>query len=338
MKVQYPVRKLIELIKQFGVFYLYHLGYYDRKISRKIQNGTGLTILTYHSIIDKRIKHPGLEVSEKNFVQQLKYLKKYFQICKIEDAVEQLTVDGDYKNKLVVTFDDGYKSNFSIAYPILKREKIPATIFLTTDPIEKSSMMWTNKLDLAISKTKKKYVELGNIGKIDLSSKVKKVKAIKLIKKHLKSLKYYEMNKILEDIYGKVGDENLAEYDNRYDMLSPNEIYEMSKNNISFGGHTCTHPIVSKLSPTEFENEINLSHEKISGWTKKTVKYFAYPNGLAGDFTEENKAELKEKNIQAALTMLRGINNEKTDKYELRRIPIKNCTLPEFSQHLLKYI
>ena len=84
-------------------------------------------ILAYHSISKNRTD--ALSVSASEFDRQLKWLKnKNYKIVSIEDAVK-------IKNQksAVITFDDGYRDNYEIAFPILKKYGFNATIFLATD-------------------------------------------------------------------------------------------------------------------------------------------------------------------------------------------------------------
>lgn len=49
----------------------------------------------------------------------------------------------NHNNRFVcITFDDGYKDNYEFAYPILKREHIPFSIFVTTDFVDNKTTMW----------------------------------------------------------------------------------------------------------------------------------------------------------------------------------------------------
>lgn len=49
--------------------------------------------------------------------------------------------------KVVITFDDGYSDNFHNAYPILKKNRIPFTIYLTTSFIGSEILPWWFKLE-----------------------------------------------------------------------------------------------------------------------------------------------------------------------------------------------
>lgn len=57
-------------------------------------------------------------------------LRLYCDYVKCDDGSITLP-----KNPIIVTFDDGYLSNYEIAYPILKELNIPATIFVVTDTV-----------------------------------------------------------------------------------------------------------------------------------------------------------------------------------------------------------
>ena len=50
-------------------------------------------------------------------------------------------------NPVLITIDDGYQDMFSYAYPVIKKFNLPATVFLATDFIEKSTWLWSNRLE-----------------------------------------------------------------------------------------------------------------------------------------------------------------------------------------------
>jgi peptidoglycan/xylan/chitin deacetylase (PgdA/CDA1 family) len=105
-------------------------------------------ILMYHSI---GYEEGSFFVSPENFNRQMRYLKdKGYEVISLDELVKSIESKKRVRrNKVVITFDDGYKDNFTYAYPVLKRYNFPATIFLITDyigtksnPGEKEFMLW----------------------------------------------------------------------------------------------------------------------------------------------------------------------------------------------------
>lgn len=102
------------------------------KLSYKYNN-EGIPILMYHSIGKKNF-NPMIIPTDK-FSEQMKFLK--------QNGYTTLTLDQVYdffnnnipvpSKSVVITFDDGYTDNYINAYPILKKYKLNATIFLITD-------------------------------------------------------------------------------------------------------------------------------------------------------------------------------------------------------------
>ncbi len=98
-------------------------------------------ILLYHHISDEEFSN-GNEISmisQADFRLHMKAIKVNFTPISLRHYLEYINcVDGSVtlpKNPIMVTFDDGYLSNYEIAYPILKALDIPATIFVVTDTV-----------------------------------------------------------------------------------------------------------------------------------------------------------------------------------------------------------
>src|SRR2546425_12529657 len=43
------------------------------------------------------------------------------------------------RRPIILTFDDGYRSNYDIAWPLLQRHGCPATVFLVADPLRQTN-------------------------------------------------------------------------------------------------------------------------------------------------------------------------------------------------------
>lgn len=94
-------------------------------------------ILMYHSIGYK--DGDSFFVTPENFRRQMEYIKKRgYEVISLDELANLISSSKPFrKNKVVITFDDGYKDNFLYAYPVLKEMNFPATIFIVTDFIGK---------------------------------------------------------------------------------------------------------------------------------------------------------------------------------------------------------
>lgn len=94
---------------------------------------TGIPVLNYHQINDK--DHNALTVPVADFEREMAYLKAdgYTSI-----TPEQLSDHLKYGKPLpekpvMITFDDGYRDNYTNAFPILQKYGFTASIFLVSD-------------------------------------------------------------------------------------------------------------------------------------------------------------------------------------------------------------
>jgi len=98
-------------------------------------------ILTYHRVRNDN-KDSHISVSTDNFKKQMEYIKKHFNVISLDTLIKNIEKTSDtLMDNVAITFDDGYKDNFLYAYPILKKHRLPATIFLVSKLVGKSAEM-----------------------------------------------------------------------------------------------------------------------------------------------------------------------------------------------------
>lgn len=112
-----------------------------------------------------------------------------------------------------------------------------------------------------------------------------------------------------------------GEYDNM--ILSWSEIIEMSKNGISFGSHTISHPMLSKIDNIKLKEEIGKSKLEIEKKFGRSVTAFSYPIGTATEITDSITEVVKRSGYNCACSAIIGSNDIKSDLFSLRRIGIE---------------
>ncbi|MEJ8544356.1 polysaccharide deacetylase family protein [Brevibacillus borstelensis] len=102
---------------------------------------TPTPILEYHSIADK--KDDIYCVDPVTFEEQVKtILQLGYQPITASELLEMWKSKQNTVSKpILLTFDDGYKDNYTTAFPILKKYQIKATVFLVTSSIGKPNFL-----------------------------------------------------------------------------------------------------------------------------------------------------------------------------------------------------
>jgi peptidoglycan/xylan/chitin deacetylase (PgdA/CDA1 family) len=93
----------------------------------------GPRILIYHQVGVNFGRE--MEVSTETFTKQLDWIQEHGEIVDLETAIERWTEPGAEK-LFVLTFDDGFEDMYHNAFPLMKEQGIPFTLYLTTRPIE----------------------------------------------------------------------------------------------------------------------------------------------------------------------------------------------------------
>jgi peptidoglycan/xylan/chitin deacetylase (PgdA/CDA1 family) len=254
-----------------------------------------------------------------DFENQLVFLKRFYCVLPLTELVDRSAKRDLPLRSVAITFDDGYRDNYEYAFPLLKKHKIRATIFLTTRAIGNNLVLWHDRIFDALRFTQKSHVKLSALQncELQLHTEKAKVNALAAILSCAKRSMPEERLHLIEELESELAP-NIAK-ELRTPMLSWDQVREMHGMGIDFGSHTVTHAIVSKLDERQLRIELAESKLEIENQIREPINLFAYPNGSQADFNDEAKAMLKGLGYRAAVTTMRGFNTCFQDPLELKR-------------------
>ena len=300
-----------------------------------------LLIVTYHGVMpgDDDRYHYLLDnfVSAAAFERQMRWLKRRYALVPLRAVADSLAAGGRPlpKGAATVTFDDGFANNFQVAFPILKRLAVPATIFLTTGKIGvPGAQLWTEQVKRAIYFTSRPALRLERPAAIELTldGVAGRERAARAVLATMKRLPVLERDGMVADIEQACGRPELTPGDaTRYDFLTWGQVHEMAASGVEFGSHTVSHPVLSSLSHDALECELRDSKARIEAELRTECYAFAYPNGKRGDFGSREQAMLASLGYRCALALEGGLNAGTLPPFALDRVNIAR----EFDDALL---
>lgn len=122
------------LWKSLLLFGYYHLSrpYRTRRNLAAAEDGRApIIVLLYHRIADDGAN--AWTMSNEMFFRQIDWLRRNFDIVSLSEAQKRISSDRNEEPCVAITFDDGYAVNCQHALPMLVRERIPCTYFVTTE-------------------------------------------------------------------------------------------------------------------------------------------------------------------------------------------------------------
>lgn len=276
------------------------------------------TIFMLHRVskIDKNklLPNENMKVSPEfleSFILELK--RKGYEFISLDRLYEMLINNEKVKKQIVFTFDDGYKDNYEIAYPIFKKYNVPFTIYITTAFPENNVILWWYILeDLLISNNE---IIIEN-EKIICKTKEKKEKAFLILREKILNLNQNNLLTELKKLFNKY---EIDFFDKNKELcLNWQQIIELSKEPLcSIGGHTKNHLVFKQLPEEEIINEIVEANNLIESKTGKKVEHFAYPFGSRNEITKREIDIVKKLGFKTVVTTRVGnIYSEHKDYLE----------------------
>jgi peptidoglycan/xylan/chitin deacetylase (PgdA/CDA1 family) len=291
-----------------------------------------VTILAYHRVLDidgrthLQCDTDIISASIANFKWQMEYIKQHFTPISFATLITHIDNGKPLPpGAVIVTFDDGYSDNYTNAFPVLRKLGIPATIFITTDYIDKGELFWFDAIKSAILSTERNEL-VYNGNKLALTPfKEQRQDVSKQILSYLKNVKNPIRHDVLNSLLAQLLNDSPKCGEGLHRPLDWLEVQEMAGNGIEFGSHTVTHPNLLQLDNKALAYELEESKRQIENKLGKACQVIAYPIGGKTAFDERVCRAVSDAGYRLGVSYLSGENKiAKLKPYALRRMHVEN--------------
>lgn len=293
-------------------------------------------ILLYHGVT--KFTSKGVEnysrkhIDADEFYRQMLYLKNNCTVLSIDDFLElQAANDSLPPRSVIISFDDGFRNNYTTAAPILDELGLPAIFYISSGIVNTDLMFWVDAIEDCLNQTTNPEIriKLHEQTYYSLNTVREKITALDTIKAYCKCVDAAEKNRVIDDIQTETGISPSVTHSPNYEKISWEELKELHSNSLfTIGGHSTYHQILTSLDKPMLKLEIRSSLDLLRINLEADIIHYSYPEGQPTHYNHTVINLLKENGIVCSPTAIPGLNPLGSDFFELRRIMVGFKDLP----------
>ncbi len=286
------------------------------------------SVLNYHRVLPIATRGSEYALTPELFEQQLIWLKRHFHVLALSDAFSAASAGKLPRNCVVITIDDGFYDCYEYIYPLLLKNGLNATFFISTSGIE-LGYLWENQISDAIDNAKIGFNTVALAGQnFEIQTRDQKLISISHITELIKYKNIQQRNILINSLLTQLGSNTQP-----HRFLTEQQIRTMHENGMIIGAHTVHHPILALEDSDIALKEIKESKTHLENIIGAPVDYFAYPNGkFQQDFNADHIEMVRQLGFKAAFCTEWGVvTPDKDCLFQLKRFtpwdknPAKFC-------------
>jgi peptidoglycan/xylan/chitin deacetylase (PgdA/CDA1 family) len=283
-----------------------------------------LRILCYHGFAlgDEHEVLPHVFMRPQKFERRLQILRKRrLPVIPLAEAIKRLNAGTIENAETVITFDDGWASNLSVAMPALARFGFPASIYVTTEHLSARNEVFNVALFYMLCRSPRPTLSLADIdsrlrGSFEIAGDRARIASAVIAETERVFPELLNRQNLLAPIAEQLGmdlKEVLAE--GRFDLLDRAQLAELWRQGLDIELHTHTH----RLPDTTFDDmarEVLQNQDALRAILGSQQQHLCYPSGR---YSVQHLEWLAQLGIASATTCDPGLNPSGTRVLALRR-------------------
>lgn len=292
-------------------------------LGQRLSPSRGVNVVNYHRVLPteeaRRYGRPQMVLPAPLFQLQLKFFARrgFVPVSELHEP--------DAKDRIAITFDDGYEDNFRVAFPLLRELSVPACIYLVTDMIDAQQLLWWDEVGLALYAFWRSSAPgplPDELPALRLREAASEQTAQEIISFTLERMNHFTEQERAVSVAAtralvqKLVEEYGVPPQTTRQMMSWTEVEQMSEAGIDFAPHTASHVPLDELTPERAREELYSAQDALAARLPRAPsRTTALPRGRMGPISEE---ELKER-FDAVMTTHAGVVKPEPKLFVSRR-------------------
>ncbi|HEX8030337.1 MAG TPA: polysaccharide deacetylase family protein [Vicinamibacterales bacterium] len=303
------------------------------QVLERLPRKRGLIVLNYHRVGDPAgnpFDDATFSATAAAFRAQMSYVKDRFATPPAATILESFSRGRFDAPTALVTFDDGYRDNHTIAFPVLRELNVPACFFVVSGMLDRPRLPWWDGVAYAIKQTQvdRLILEYPTRLEFDLRSTARRLITWRILRAY-KDASSIDDARFFDELGLRTGVVIDPEQLGRGLFMSWDDAREMAAAGMTIGSHTVTHPVLAALPEAAQRRELIESRDRIGHMVGVSPELFAYPVGGPGAFTEVTKRAAREAGYRAAFCYYGSLNlPATTDMYAIARLAVEHDQTP----------
>lgn len=266
-----------------------------------------------------------------------RWMRDWFKVLPLNEAVPMLRDGRLPARAAAITFDDGYADNHDVALPVLQRNRLSATVFVSPGYLDGGVMFNDSVLESLRrapgSTLDLRQTVLGDLGVCSVASLDARRQLVGSLLPALKKAPLAVRDEFCAQL------QSAAKVAKRPDslMMTSGQVAALHRAGVEIGAHTMAHPILAELDLAAATSEIQESRRVLQGITGARINLFAYPNGKPDvDYLKSTVGIVKQAGFDAAFSTAWGVANGQSDPFQLPRFTPWDTTRWRFGVRMLR--
>ncbi|HEU4734251.1 MAG TPA: polysaccharide deacetylase family protein [Kofleriaceae bacterium] len=272
-----------------------------------------LTIVTYHHVAEHDSSYPYdpkvADATPAQFRRQMETLARYGTPIGIDELIRAIGGAPLPRNPVMVTFDDGYRSCYETALPILRAVGMRATFFIATSFISERRLYWWERIALLLGQTRRTTAQLSYPHPLTLD--LSDPGMHDLLTRIVKDTRELDVERFLGELAAALGVEWSLEIEAAYAerlIMTWDQVRALARAGMDVESHGRYHRVLQTLDDRSLETELLGARLDLEAQLGRPVRALAYPVGRRINGEQRIRKALAAAGYQLGMSNKTGVN------------------------------